>query len=190
MMKHTFLCTFSYFQDVSRVLFLFVQIQFQTSIPGLLLEVSACGGSWLCCWAWIWCCGVFWLCAGCMASNLASGGLCGPTAIGWAQAIVGAGIINVDIANIVFPLRSTEEYWLKITKRKESTHSHNSLFLFQECSSRFVAVAFAACLGVLWIGLPQFSRVLTEKIGRNTRPQEFNKTPESETWSKSRSRKT
>lgn len=35
-----------------------------------------------------------------MANNFASGGLWGPTAIGWAQAIVGAGIINVDIANI------------------------------------------------------------------------------------------
>lgn len=77
-------------------------------VPGLLLElICCCCCCWFCCcccccWAWIWCCGVAcgWACDGCMANNFVSGGLCGPTAIGGAQAIVGAGIINVDMANI------------------------------------------------------------------------------------------
>lgn len=51
------------------------------------------------------CCGVVCGCewAGCIANNLVSCGLCGPTAnCGAPKAIVGAGIISVDIANISF----------------------------------------------------------------------------------------
>lgn len=103
-----------------------------------------------------------------MASNFASGGLCGPTAIGWAQAIVGAGIINVDIANIVILLRSTGEYRLKITKREqEKAHTCTISSLLSICDDGEENVLLLMPGELLTYFSPRFDVYRTE-IGKCT----------------------